>query len=108
MTLSSPHPPPPQGEGGRGGGAHRPPPRKRPKGEGAPQGAAGWGRRAERGQGAHDSPRAERRKPDPQGRADPAHGPTRQNPNFVELAWRVPRAKQHNKIKGSVLLGWVS
>ena len=108
MTLSSPHPPPPQGEGGRGeGGAPTTAP-KRPKGEGAPQGAAGWGRRAERGQGAHDSPRAERRKPDPQGRADPAHGPTRQNPNFVELAWRVPRAKQHNKIKGSVLLGWVS
>ena len=57
-----------RGAGGEGGAptiAH-----KRPKGEGAPQGGAGRGRAGERGQPPHDRRRAERRKPDPQGRAD--------------------------------------
>lgn len=66
-------PPAPAGGGGRGeGGAPTTVP-KRPKGEGAPKGGAGRGRAAERGPGAHGSPRPERRKPDPQGRAGSAH-----------------------------------
>lgn len=69
-AAKPPHPTPPQGEGGRGeGGAPTTAP-KRPKGEGAPQGGAGRGRAAERGRAAHDSGPPERRKPDPQGRAD--------------------------------------
>lgn len=72
-AAKPPHPPPPQGEGGRGEGGPPTTAPKRPKGEGAPKGGAGRGRAAERGPGAHDSPRPERRKPDPQGRADTRH-----------------------------------
>jgi hypothetical protein len=71
-AAKPPTPPPPQGEGAGGRGPPTTAP-KRPKGEGAPKGGAGRGRAAERGPGAHDSPRPERRKPDPQGRAGSAH-----------------------------------
>lgn len=66
-------PPPPAGGRGSGGGGGQGTATKRPKGEGAPKGGAGRGRAAERGPGAHDSPRPERREPDPRGRAGPAH-----------------------------------
>jgi hypothetical protein len=59
---------------------NRRPPRQRPKGEGAPQGGAGRGRAAERGPGAHDSPRPERRKPAPRA----ATVPPPQHPNKME------------------------
>ena len=66
-------PPAPAGGGGWGEGGAPTIAHKRPKGEGAPQGGAGRGRAAERGRAAHDSGPPERRKPDPQGRADTGH-----------------------------------
>lgn len=58
--------------------------RKRPKGEGETKGGAGQGRAAERGPGAHDSPRPERREPDQQGRASRRDPNTAKQPSFVE------------------------
>lgn len=60
---------------------------KRPKGEGAPKGGAGRGRAAERGRAAHDSGPPERRKPEPQGRADPGEARTTRTQQNIQFCW---------------------
>lgn len=99
-------------------------------------GGGGWGVGADnrprsgaraRPTGAQHEPERKRgerrsqREGKPQRRADPAHGPTQQNGNFVQgpgarafcgrvsgPCWAAVLAAQLNKIKGSILLGWVS
>lgn len=104
-------PPPGRPRGGRSEGKRAARSRRAAAGpEGGPRGGAGaQAGRAQRRKGEPDrgAARAERkrgerrsqREGEPQRRADPAHGPTRQNPNFVELAWRGLCAKQLNKME---------
>lgn len=72
-AAKPPHPPPPQGEGGRGEGGAPTTATKRPKGEGRRRPGRGGARPGERRPGPPDRARAERSRPDPQGRAGSAH-----------------------------------